>query len=217
MRNRLPQVLAAAVLLALAAPAAADTSPNSGWSLTGTVWAGMSNYDVMGVRDAATGLGGQDRQDLLDGNFDVKGASLVLRLGWLDLGALYEGTLIDDRADSAVLTPVAGIAWNLTDLIRLDLLGELGGHRISNIGVQNGVDVSDARTVWVPFVGVRPTVSLRFPVGPTRLILQVAPFARWDLDKQTITITGPSGAESRTTYEIGGSTVGVVGGVGLEI
>jgi hypothetical protein len=218
MRNPLPQVLAAAVLLAAAVPAAADTSPNSGWSVTATLWGGVSNYDVMGVKSAADGLSGQDGQDLLDGKFDVKGAAAVVRLGWLDLGVLYEGTRIESKADSAVLTPVAGVALNLTDLLRLDLLGELGGHKVSNIGVQNGLDVSDAKSVWLPYVGVRPTLSLRVPVGPTRVIFQVAPFARWDLNKKEITVTGPGGtASSQTTYEIGGSTFGIVGGIGLEI
>jgi hypothetical protein len=217
MRTR-PAVLAvlAAAALAGAAPARADVSPGSAWSLTLSAWGGVSRYDVLGLRHGISSVQSQDGRDLLQGEFNAYGGSAVLRLGWLDLGALYEGALLESRADSAVVTPLAGFALNLTDLLRLDVLGELGGHQISNIGVSQSFDVSQARTVWLPYVGVRPTLSLRLPVGPARLVLSAAPFARWDLVKKQVTVA-VSGTTRQNTYDVGGTTFGVVGGVGVEL
>jgi hypothetical protein len=197
--------------------AAADVSPGSGWSVTLSAWGGVTRYDVLGLKHGVSGVESEDGKDLLDGNFNSWGGSAVLRLGWLDLGALYEGALLRSRADSTVITPLVGFAWDLSDLVRLDLLGELGGHRVSNIGTSGSFDVKDAKSVWLPYVGVRPTLSLRLPVGPTRFVLSATPFARWDLVRKQVAVTVASGGtESRNDYDVGGSTFGLVGGVGLE-
>lgn len=217
MRNRL--LVPLALLAALAAPrgASADVSPNSSWSITVSAWGGVTRYDVLGLRSNLEGVGEQDGRDLLDGNFDVYGGAAVLRLGWLNLGALYEGARIESRTDSAVITPLVGFAVNLTDSLRFDLNGELGGHRVSNIGAD--YDVAQAETVWLPYVGIRPSLSLRLPLGFTRLVLSATPFARWDLVRREVTITVADGTASGTarSYDVGGNTFGLVGGIGLEI
>jgi hypothetical protein len=204
---RTPRLLAFAAALALATPllAAADTSPGSGWSLTLGAWGGASRYDVLGLKHGVESLD----PDTLEGNLDTYGASALLRLGVLDVGALYEGSF-REASDSFVLTPLVGIKWDVTDLVRVDLLGELGGHRITNLG-------ADAESVWLPYVGVRPTLSLRLPLGPTRLVLSGAPFARWDLVKKEVVVPSSGGTATRSTYDVGGSTFGFVAGIGLEI
>ncbi len=217
MRTRLVAAVATVAALAAAAPARADVSPNSAWSLTLTVWGGVSRYDVLGLRHGLSDVQSQDGRDLLQGNFNAYGGAAVLRLGWLDLGGLYEGALLSSRSDSAVVTPLVGVALNLTDLLRLDLLGELGGHRISNIGVSRDFDVSQAESVWLPYVGVRPTLSLRVPLGPARLVLSAAPFARWDLVQKQVTVSISGTTTQRNTYDVGGSTYGLLGGVGIEL
>lgn len=202
-----PRLLALAAALALTTPllAAADTSPGSGWSFTFGAWGGASRYDVLGLKHGVENLD----PDTLDGNLDTYGASALLRLGVLDVGALYEGSF-GEASDSFVLTPLVGIKWDVTDLVRVDLLGELGGHRITNLG-------ADAESVWLPYVGVRPTLSLRLPLGPTRLVLSGAPYARWDLVKKEVVVPSSGGVTTSSTYDVGGSTFGVVVGVGLEI
>ncbi|BDG04443.1 hypothetical protein [Anaeromyxobacter oryzae] len=217
MRTRLVAVLAAAGALALATPARADVSPNSPWSLTLTVWGGVSRYDVLGLAHGVSSVQSQDGRDLLQGDFDAYGGAAVLRLGWLDLGGLYEGALLRSRSDSAVVTPLVGVALNLTDWLRLDLLGELGGHRISNIGLSQDLDPSQAKSVWLPYVGVRPTLAFRVPFGPARLVLSAAPFARWDLVQKQVTVNVSGTTTQRNTYDVGGSTYGVVGGMGIEL
>ena len=196
-----------AAVLALVTPhlAAADTSPGSGWSLTLGVWGGASRYDVLGLKHGVETLD----TGTIDRTLDTYGASGLLRLGVLDVGVLYEGSF-RETSDSFVLTPLVGIKWDVTDLIRVDLLGELGGHRITNIG-------TNAESVWLPYIGARPTLSLRLPLGPARLVLSGAPFARWDLVKKEVVVPSSGGVTTRSTYDVGGTTFGVVAGVGLEI
>lgn len=204
---RTPRTRLLALALALAAPnlAAADTAPGSGWSLTLGVWGGASQYDVLGLKHGVESLD----QDALDGTLDTYGASALLRLGWLDVGALYEGSF-SESTDSFVLTPLVGFKWDVTDVLRVDFLGELGGHRVTHLG-------ADAESVWLPYVGVRPTLSLRLPLGPVRVVLSGAPFARWDLVEEEVVVPSSSGADTHSTYDVGGTTFGVVGGIGLEI
>jgi hypothetical protein len=218
MRNRTLIALAATLALLLPAPAAADASASAPWSLTLGLWGGVTRYDVLGLKHGIEGLEPDDAEDLLEGDFDTWGASAVLRLGWFDVGLLYERTPGSGGAESAVFTPVAGFAWNLAGWLRLDVLGELGGHQISNIGSSGSWDVSEAETVWLPYLGVRPTLSLRLPAGPFRAIVSLAPFARWDLVKKEVTVEVTSGAETTfNTYETGGTTFGVAVGMGIEI
>jgi hypothetical protein len=216
MGNR--TVLALAAALALAAPrvgVAADA-----WSLTLGVWGGVSRYDVLGLRHGVGNVGGQDGRDLLEGNFNAVGASALLRFRWLELGLLYEGTLLDDDAQSEVLTPLVGFKWDVGERVRLDVLGELGGHRITDIGSGNEWLAEPPETVWLPYVGVRTGVSFRLPLGlgRTRLVLSATPFARWDLVKKEVSVQTSDGTTtSHTIYEAGGTTFGIVGGIGIEI
>jgi hypothetical protein len=217
MRNRTLLVLAACAALAAPGLASAGTGPGAPWSVTLQAWGGYSRYDVVGLQH---GLGELDRDDPVDDGFESMGLSALLRLGWLDLGVLYEGQLLRDKTDSAVVTPLVGIAWNLSPYWRLDLLGELGGHRISNVGrAEEGADfeVRDPETVWLPYVGVRPTLSVRAPLGPSRIVLSVAPFARWDLIDKEVEVQVTTGTTTSVrSYGAGGSTFGVVAGIGLE-
>jgi hypothetical protein len=213
MGNR--TVLALAAALALAAPRLAEAG--DGWSLTLGVWGGVSRYDVLGLKHGLGTVEREDGRDLLDGDFDAVGASAVLRLGWLEVGALYEGTLLDAEARSEVLTPLLGFKWDLTQRLRVEVLGELGGHRITDIGSGNDLLAERPKTVWLPYVGVRPGLSYRLPLGPTRLVLSATPFARWDLVKKDVSVQTSLGDETHTVYEAGGSTFGVVAGLGIEI
>jgi hypothetical protein len=196
----------------LAAPGAG--SAGEGWSLTLGVWGGVSHYDVLGLAHGIESVGAADGEDLIQGNFNTVGGSALLRLRWLDVGVLYEGTLLDSEAKNEVLTPLVGIAWDLSPRVRLDLLAELGGHRITGVGSGNDL-VTDTQTVWLPYLGIRPSFSYRLPVGPAALVLSATPFARWDLVKKDVSV--PTSSVDPTVYEAGGTTFGLVFGAGLEI
>lgn len=207
-----------ASLLALPAHAEEVAPREKGWSLTLGGWGAVTRYDVVGLRHGVGALESRDGRDLLEGSFDTWGASALLRVRWLDVGVLYEGAFLEDRSDSAVLTPLVGVAIGLGRHLRLDLLGELGGHRVSNVGLSRDFTVSDPRSVWLPYAGVRPTLSLRLPVGPARLVLSIAPFARWDIVRRDVTVEVSDGTTAtENTYEVGGSTFGVAAGAGLEL
>ncbi|HET8539078.1 MAG TPA: hypothetical protein VFL83_04335 [Anaeromyxobacter sp.] len=210
MRNRILLALAAAV--ALAAPRAG--SAGEGWSLTLGVWGGVSRYDVLGLAHGVGSVGAADGQDLIEGNFNTVGGSALLRIRWFDVGLLYEGTLLDTDARNEVLTPLVGVAWDLSQRWRLDVLAELGGHRITGVGSGNDL-VTDTETVWLPYVGVRPSFSYRLPVGPAALVLSATPFARWDLVRKDVSV--PTSSLDPTVYEAGGTTFGLVFGAGMEL
>lgn len=211
MGNRTAVALAAA--LALAAPGAA--SPSEGWSLTAGVWGGVSQYDVLGLSHGVGSVAAADGQDLIEGNFNTVGASAVLRIRWLDLGVLYEGTLLDTDAKNEILTPMVGAAWDLSQRLRLDTLVELGGHKITGIGTGNDLLAEPPKTVWLPSIGLRTSLSYRLAVGPVNLVLSATPFARWDLVKKDVTVETSS--VDPTVYEAGGTTFGLVLGTGVEL
>jgi hypothetical protein len=210
MGNRTAVALAAA--LALAAPASGSAA--EGWSLTLGVWGGVSHYDVLGLQHGLGTVGTADGQDLIQGDFNTVGGSAVLRIRWLDLGVLYEGTLLDTSAKNEVLTPMVGFAWDLSERVRLDALVELGGHRITGIGAGNDL-VSETKTVWLPSIGLRPTLSYRVPLGRVGLAVSATPFVRWDLVKKDVSV--PTSSLDPTVYEAGGTTFGLVLGAGIEI
>lgn len=213
MDRRLPAnaLVALAVALALAPAARAEDS----LGLTLQLMGGASRYDVDGLQDGVATQG----RDLLQSRATSYGASALLRLGSLDLGVLYEGRLIRSRTDSAVLTPVVGLALPLGEVVRIDLLGELGGHRVSGVQFDGEVDVSQAETVWLPSVGARPTLTLRFPLGPIRWVASLAGFARWDLIRREASVTVTEGGVQQPTvpYRLGGTTFGFAVGLGLEL
>lgn len=216
MRNRPLLALALAAAAITPAAARADASNAAPWSITAQVWGGVARYDVLGLEHGVGTLTQADANDLLQGNFDTRGGSAVLRLGWLDLGALFEGSWPKSAADSVVVTPLVGFAWDLATMLRLDVLGELGGHRISNIG--SGTQGAAAvESVWLPSVGVRPSLSLRVPVGPVRAVVSLTPFARWDLVKRTVNVQIQGTTNEVQSYRAGGSTFGVVVGAGVEL
>lgn len=205
-------LLALGAALSLASPLAARAeAPRDGWSGTFLFWAGVSRYDVLDL-----GRGVSDGKDLLSGNFDTIGGAVILHHYAWEYGLLYEGTLMKTRAQSQFYTPLFGFGFDLTDRIRLELLGEMGGHRISQIGAGNTF-AAETRAVWLPFVGARPGLAYRIPIEDVRLVVGLAPFARWDIMKRTVQVRTSGGPTTHATYEAGGTAFGVVAGLGLEL
>ena len=210
----LAAALALAVALAVALPA---TARAEGIDLRLQIWAGVSRYDVHGLKDGVASQGSGLGRDLLQSDVNLYAGSALLALGNLDLGALFEGGVVGGTTDTVVVTPLLGFGFDLGDTLRLDLLAELGGHKVTNVQFSGGVDVSQAKAVWLPYVGARPTLTLRLPTTRPSLALSVAPFARWDLNRSTTNITVTQGATvTPTTYQLGGTTFGLVVGAGIE-
>jgi hypothetical protein len=210
----LAYIALAATLAALPVAGRADAATASPWSLTAQAWGGVQRYDVLGLTHAVDTNGGRD---LLDGNVRAIGISALLRVGWVDVGILYEGSVLREKTDSAIFTPLLGVRSNLSEYVRVDLLAELGGHQLSNVGLSNGVSASEARTVWLPYVGLRPTLSFTTPMGPLRAVFTVAPFVRWDLVGTTVSVKVGGVSTQVDSYDAGGSTYGVAVGAGIEL
>jgi hypothetical protein len=184
--------------LALALPAGARALGPV--SLTVDVWGGVKRYDALQL-DSATLDATSD--DLLDGSYNAVGATGIVKLGLLELGLLYEGGLDYESTKTATIAPLLGLGVDAGP-VRLELLGEVGAQRYSDIG---GSDES----TWLPYAGVRPGVSLRIPVLPSlRLVLGAWGFARWDVDREDV-------SAGDAVYRVGGNSYGVVGRVGFEI
>ncbi len=212
--HRSPALAAALLLSTLPGAAAADPSNSAPWSLTVQGWGGVHRYDVLGLKNAWEANGGRD---LLDEEVAAAGVSAVLRLSWFEVGLLYEGTVLRDQTDSAVVTPLVGFRSNLGENLRLELLGELGGHRLTYVGISDGVTAKEALTVWLPYAGVRPVLTFASPLGAVRAVFSVAPFARWDLHEKTVDVTVGGVSTQVDSYRAGGVTYGVVVGAGLEL
>jgi hypothetical protein len=206
---RLPAAALLAALLILPGSARAGDS----WGLSLQLLWGVSRYDVSGLEAGISSQG----SDMLKDSASMVGGLGLLRLGMLDVGVLYEGATFSGTADSVVLTPEVGLALPIGEAVRVDLLAELGGHKISNLSTSSGgIDYSQATAVWLPYVGVRPMLTLRLPVGPLKVIGSLAAFARWDLVKQDVSLTPTSGTSSALPYTLGGASFGLSVGAGVE-
>lgn len=205
--------LLTAVLLAALLSTPATTRADDSWGLSFQLLWGVSRYDVGGLKAGITNQGAA----LLTDSASVVGGMGLLRLGALDLGLIYEGGAISSTADSAILTPAVGLALPLGESLRLDLLGELGGHKISNLSTSDGgVYYRQATAVWLPYVGLRPMLTLRLALGPLHLVGSLAAFARWDLVKKDVALQPDAGGSTVLPYQLGGTTFGLSAGAGLE-
>jgi hypothetical protein len=204
-------VLALCAVLALAAPRPGSAAA-SGWDLTLDLWAGMSSRDVAAIR---TRVATSTTSELLTSN-DVVGASGLLRLGGFELGALWEGEFKFSSASSAVVSPLLGFAFDPIPWLRIELLGELGGHRVGDLASQEVENVEALRELWLPYAGIRPGISVRLPVTFGRMVVGLWAFGRWDLQRKSVDVTY-AGSASAVPYEIGGSTYGLLGRIGLEL
>lgn len=207
-------ILLVAVLATLPALSRADAKPSAPWSITLQGWGGVQRYDVLGLTHAVSTNSGRD---LLEDNVRALGVSALFRIRWFEFGLLYEGSVLREKTDSAVLTPIFGVRTNLSEYVRLDLLAELGSHQITNVGISDGVAAADAKTVWLPYAGLRPTLSFTTPIGPIRAVFSAAPFLRWDLVGTTVSVEVGRVSGDVDTYKVGGITYGLSVGAGVEL
>jgi hypothetical protein len=171
------RTLAAAAALAVATPALAVVS----FGLEATVGAQRLGVERL-----------PGRSEPLASMGDL-GATLLLRLGPIALGAAGEGTFLAGRLEQVNASVLAGLVGDLLPVLRLELLGEVGAS-----GVRRASDLERAQAGDLErFYGVRPGLSAKLPSFPLRL--GVWGLARW----------GMPGAGSGPSY-------GLLGRVGLE-
>jgi hypothetical protein len=160
--------------------------------------------------------GARNDPDLFDNSLQIAGGTVLFNLGGLQLGAIVDSTFKDNAASQTAVGGLLGFRLDLGAL-RIDLLGEAGGHRFGNFLEDRSVLSARDEDVWLAYVGLRPGVSFRLGTSP--IVLGVWAFARWDLtDKDVpITVRGADDAADEGTLGLGGTTLGAALRLGFEL
>lgn len=121
------------------------------------------------------------------------GATMLIRAGFLGVGAAAEGTWAGGSLDHYDASLLAGLVTDLLPVLRFELLGELGAANLHGLGDLRHAAAGDMGH----FYGVRPGLSAKLPVFPFRV--GVWGLARWNMPD-----AGP------------GPAYGLLGRIGLE-
>lgn len=155
-------------------------------------WAARADVATLAVRGGSAFVSGQPDRDRWAATVGLEG---LWRGGGLLLGGAIDassrvGNLTTGAVRHIFLAGEAGSSIELGGNLRLDLLGELGGHRLSGsrsgpFRISDGtpydggtVDVFlGSDPVWAPYLGARPSLQLLF----TRVALGLGAWGRADL------------------------------------
>lgn len=200
-----PFLLAAAIL----APAAASAA------VTVEAFYGLARPPSADFR-AATSSAAND-PDLLDSSLNIAGGDLILHLGILEIGAIGDVSWKSGSASQTAIGALVGVGGDVHGTLRLELLGEVGGHRYGNFAENPNIVTSSSSSEWLAYVGLRPGIAYRIPVGEMGVVIGIWGFARWDLSTSDVPVTvGSAGSASPGTLELGGTSIGAVARFGVD-
>ena len=145
--------------------------------------------------------------------YDSVGATAIVRLGLLDLGVIGELGRPGENNTTTAIGVLGGINLDLRPL-RIEALGEAGGHRYGNALENSAVIRDSSRSDWLAYVGLRPGVSVR--LGDSPWLLGVWGFARWDVTSKDVQVTLADGSGTGS-YKLGGSQFGAQLRFGLTL
>jgi hypothetical protein len=194
----------------VAAPALAEP-PGSAIDLS--IHYGVDKYSSVGLRSGLSGTDFSSSQQLDDASQSA-GASVIARLGMLDLGVIGELGRPGKDNTTWVLGALGGLNLDVGSL-RLEALGEVGGHRYDNALSNSAVIGDSTRSDWLAYAGLRPGLSVR--LGETGTwFLGVWGFARWDLTSKDVQVTLQDGSGTGS-YKLGGSQFGAALRLGVSM
>jgi hypothetical protein len=206
MLSRLASLLCAAALLAPAATPAAVSIE---------AFYGLARPPSADFSAAVSGAG--DDPDLIDNSLNLAGGNLLLHLGMFELGAIADVSWKSGSASQTALGALVGIGGDVGRSLRVELLGEVGGHRYGNFTDNPDIVTASSSSEWLAYVGLRPGIALRVPMGDMGFLVGVWGFARWDLTTSDVPVTvGSADSASPGSVELGGTTIGLVGRVGFD-
>ena len=195
--------------LALALALAALPALASGLDLS--LHYGIDKYDAVGLRSGLRNTDFSSSQKLDDASQSV-GATIIARLGMLDLGVIGElgrpgkdnttsvvGALADSTSTSARCGSRRSERW--------------AGTATATPSTNSAVIKDTSRSDWLAYAGVRPGISVRLG-GP--LFIGVWAFARWDLTSKDVPVT-LAGGSGTSTYKLGGSQFGAALRLGISL
>jgi hypothetical protein len=141
------------------------------------------------------------------------GGDVLLGSGFLELGAIADHSWASGKGSQTALGGLLGLKVPLGAL-RLDLLGEAGGHRYGDLGKET----NDGKDVWRAYVGLRPGLALKLgqPSLPG-LVVGLWTFVRWDLNSDRVPVTNRNvGSTTPASLKLGGSTIGATLRLGFD-
>ncbi len=196
-------------MLLLAVPTTSAAGVLGPLSLTLEGFGGAQRVDPLHLA-GGTASSTPSADDLLTRTVDAIGVSVIAKTSFLEVGLSYDRSWTPPSTQISTLTPLAGLAVDVWDL-RLEVLAEYGGHRYGQVA-------GSRERLTVGFVGVRPGLSLRIPIGPVRLVVGAWFFSRWNLSTYSVAVPAPPPGVGTTVFENGrGPTIGVAGRLGLEL
>jgi hypothetical protein len=153
--------------------------------------------------------------DLSESSLQIAGGTLLLDLGGLEFGAIIDKTFGDGVTQTA-LGALAGL--RLGDKLRLDLLGEAGGHRFGDFTDDPSVVTASSTDEWLFYVGLRPGLAYRIDLLPgVGLLVGVWGFVRWDVTDKTVPVTVSGAPAAPGDLELGGTSIGATLRAGIEL
>lgn len=149
-------------------------------------------------------------------SLNLAGGDVLLDFGGpLELGAIADVTWKKHSASQTALGALLGLKL-ASGPVRLDLLGEAGGHRYGNLADDPKVVTASKTDQWFAYVGLRPGIA--FTMGQPGLLIGVWTFVRWDLtDKRVpITVAETSGSTANGSIKLGGPSIGATLRLGVQ-
>jgi hypothetical protein len=199
MKKTIARTTLALAFALVAAPALA-----AGNGVDISVHYGVDKYDSVGLRSGLDSTDFSDTQRLDDASQSV-GATIIARIGMLDLGLIGELGRPGKDNTTSVIGALAGFNFDIGP-VRLEALGEAGGHRYGDALYNPGVIGDSDRSDWLAYAGLRPGLSIA--LGEARTVfLGIWGFARWDITDENVQVTLEDGG-GRGDYDLGGSQFG---------
>jgi hypothetical protein len=206
MLSRLASLLCAAALLAPA------TTPAT---VSVEAFYGLARPPSADFSQAVSGAA--DDPDLLDSSLNLAGGTLLLHLGMFELGAIGDVSWKSGSASQTALGALVGIGGDVGRSLRLELLGEVGGHRYGNFTENPDIVTASSSSEWLAYVGLRPGIAWRVPMGDMGFLVGLWGFVRWDVTTSDVPVTvGSADSASPGSVELGGTTIGMVARVGFD-
>lgn len=204
MRPKRIALLAAVVLLA---PATAGAASLSIEALYGASWPPAADF--------SSAVSGVNSEDLSEDTSQIVGGTILVNFALIELGGIVDTTISDKGPDQTAIGALGGI--RLGDKLRLDLLGEIGGHRYGNVFDDEDV-FGSTEEQWLMYVGLRPGLAYRFELGSggMGILVGVWGYARWDVTDKKVAVHAGEGVPSPGEVDLGGTTIGATLRAGIE-
>ncbi len=164
--------------------------------------------------------GAANNPDLIKSSLQIAGGDLLLHLGIFELGAIADTSFKSGSASQTAIGALLGIGGDYRKVLRLEALGEIGGQRYGNFLENPDIVTSSSTAEWFAYVGLRPGIAYRIPVGQTGttgVLVGLWGYVRWDLTTANVPMTVRSASGTApANMELGGTTIGAVARIGLD-